>query len=83
MGGADRDLGAQRQKELVRQFYVEVAALEEVLEESVYALGTDARTILIQVVPASICRPHARCSVMCPAAADPPRITAAWICTQK
>jgi ribosomal protein S9 len=40
---------AQRQKELVRVFYVEVAALEDVLEEAVYALGTDARTILVQI----------------------------------
>ena len=39
----------QRQKELVRVFYVEVAALEDVLEEAVYALGTDARTILVQI----------------------------------
>ena len=30
-------------------FYLEVAALEDVLEESVYALGTDARTILVQI----------------------------------
>lgn len=40
---------AQRQKELVRVFYTEVAALEDVLEEAVYALGTDARTILVQI----------------------------------
>ena len=39
----------QRQKELVRVFYTEVAALEDVLEEAVYALGTDARTILVQI----------------------------------
>ena len=30
-------------------FYVEVAALEDVLEEAVYSLGTDARTILVQI----------------------------------
>ena len=30
-------------------FYTEVAALEDVLEEAVYALGTDARTILVQI----------------------------------
>ena len=30
-------------------FYLEVAALEDVLEEAVYALGTDARTILVQI----------------------------------
>lgn len=38
-----------RQKEMVKNLYAETMALEELLEESVYALGPDAKDILAQI----------------------------------
>lgn len=34
---------------MVQQFYTEVGALEEVLEEAAYALGDEAYSVLTQV----------------------------------
>ena len=42
-------LTLQRQRLMVQQFYTEVGALEEVLEEAAYALGDEAYSVLNQV----------------------------------
>jgi hypothetical protein len=42
-------LPLQRQRLMVQQFYTEVGALEEVLEEAAYALGDEAYSVLTQV----------------------------------
>jgi hypothetical protein len=42
-------LPLQRQRLMVQQFYTEVGALEEVLEEAAYALGDEAYSVLNQV----------------------------------
>lgn len=39
----------QRQRLMVQQFYQEVGALEEVMEEAAYALGDEAYSVLNQV----------------------------------
>lgn len=42
-------IALQRQRLMVQQFYTEVGALEEVLEEAAYALGDEAYSVLNQV----------------------------------
>lgn len=39
----------ERQRQMVQQFYTEVGALEEVMEETVFALGDEAYSVLTQV----------------------------------
>lgn len=45
----------QRQRLMVQQFYTEVGALEEVMEEAAYALGDEAYSVLTQVPHLSPC----------------------------
>lgn len=40
-----------RQRQMVQQFYTEIGALEEVMEEAAFVLGDEAYTVLNQARP--------------------------------